>query len=153
VDEKTNLKNFEHHINIYLQRCLTYDTDVLNAFRGILVRHQLWSYWGIPLVPQYEYAMVKVAKNREEVDSAATYAFLSGLAWYSTGTGRKIRTSQLPSWSWVKMQQCTVQFPKDIELIIEATPNQKILGPLSFHAVSRSRSLPEKRGQKFQAAT
>lgn len=42
----------ERHIQMYSTRTLTYPEDALNAFRGILNRSPVWSYWGVPIVSE-----------------------------------------------------------------------------------------------------
>jgi hypothetical protein len=47
-----DLSSFEqlaHHIFEYSRKTLTYETDGLNAFRGLLSRAQLHTFYGVPL--------------------------------------------------------------------------------------------------------
>jgi hypothetical protein len=40
---------FVRQLSAYTKRVLSYDSDRLNAFRGLLSRSQVSSYWGVPI--------------------------------------------------------------------------------------------------------
>ena len=64
----------EEQIEEYTRRILTYDTDILNAFRGILNRSQRPSYFVIPLHTDWPSMS---DSRRERVNNA----FAAGLTW------------------------------------------------------------------------
>jgi hypothetical protein len=78
-------------ITSYTQRNLTYDSDILNAFDGVLEEfgHQnppIRSHWGVPL-------------PRDE--SGYFNAMLIGLCWsHYVQSGGSYRRPGFPSWSW-----------------------------------------------------
>lgn len=47
---QTMAKSFAHNITNYLKRDLTFGSDALNAFRGIIGRAPFESYYGVPLI-------------------------------------------------------------------------------------------------------
>lgn len=49
-EERTKLSRFVGLANELLQRDITYESDTLNAFRGILNRLKYHSFWGVPLI-------------------------------------------------------------------------------------------------------
>lgn len=50
LENETRLQRLAEQANIYARRSLTFDSDALNAFRGVLTREQYWSYFGVPLI-------------------------------------------------------------------------------------------------------
>lgn len=49
-DYQTLAKSFAHNVTNYLKRDLTFGSDALNAFRGIIARAPFESYYGVPLI-------------------------------------------------------------------------------------------------------
>ena len=47
---QTMAKSLAHNVTNYLKRDLTFGSDALNAFRGILARAPFESYYGVPLI-------------------------------------------------------------------------------------------------------
>jgi hypothetical protein len=97
-----DLSSFEqlaHHIFEYSRKTLTYETDGLNAFRGLLSRAQLHTFYGVPL---FTYGDQRVA-----IDSNTHFdlGFAVGLLWSLQRDGiQQIvgkRRPQFPSWTWI----------------------------------------------------
>lgn len=83
------------HVFNYTQRFLTYDTDGLNAFKGILKKSAYHTYWGIPFSgPKFK-------------SLTTEQAFCLGLLWETFGpkpsTKKITRRRGLPSWSWASV--------------------------------------------------
>ncbi|KAJ8130616.1 hypothetical protein O1611_g3011 [Lasiodiplodia mahajangana] len=76
----------------YSRRELTYNTDVLNAFQGIINRFKSQEAKGLKEVLGLSYAM-------EELDTQSKYLHLS-LCWYHNGPNKAERRPQFPSWTW-----------------------------------------------------
>jgi hypothetical protein len=87
----------------YSKRNLTYETDILNAFRGILHRSSFVTFWGIPVIP-----------SNSDVDPNVGFAL--GFLWIKRPkwtTSRHIRTTYraiastrrrgFPTWSWISL--------------------------------------------------
>ncbi|GKZ90671.1 hypothetical protein AnigIFM59636_002593 [Aspergillus niger] len=96
---------FRTHLSHYSSRILSYNTDAINAFRGVLARSSRPTYYGIPLLfgEESTYALAHDHNLR----------FACALAWEpiyrpprcdtSDGNGNNrhlIRRSEFPSWSW-----------------------------------------------------
>jgi hypothetical protein len=83
------LRRFTNHITEYSGRSLTYETDGLNAFRGILSRSPIHSFYGIPIDPDNQYGCTDY-----------NVGFAKGLWW--TPRDRHLRRRSLfPTWTWV----------------------------------------------------
>ncbi|KAK6858096.1 hypothetical protein PG995_005795 [Apiospora arundinis] len=114
-----NRLNLLGQISTYCFRKLTYQSDVLNAFRGIISKYErgpfsIQHYWGVPI---YERSateedetilMVKrnVARGQNESDQiihggSMSSKFAASLTWGSSaGSINHSRRSGFPSWSW-----------------------------------------------------
>jgi hypothetical protein len=83
------LQNFYSNLVQYKRRQLTYDSDSLNAFKGILARSPFHSFWGIPI---------------PTVTSSTDSVFTRGLWWRTKFNnefpGSLRRRHAFPSWSW-----------------------------------------------------
>jgi len=83
-------------IAAYTARKLTYESDILKAFEGVLRAYMqaepaIRSYWGIPVLPStYEVP--------GDPAYTLTQGFLSGLCWHTSSPGT--RRPGFPSWSW-----------------------------------------------------
>jgi hypothetical protein len=81
------------HLKEYTSRSLTFDSDVLNAFKGILSAENTYAYHGLPFGDILDH----------NVDSAFAWA----LAWRSTGHLPKReaarRRESRPTWSWTSL--------------------------------------------------
>lgn len=97
-----NLVRYMGMVEQYTARTLTYDTDSLNAFTGIIRKFetspkslgQISQIWGVPFCDNG-------LDNQKANDS-----FLDGLAWHHKASvcedgGRPRRRPGFPSWSWV----------------------------------------------------
>lgn len=86
------LHKFTGHVAEYSKRSLTYSSDILNAFRGLLSRSPLYNFCGIP---------IDVIPGSESDYNSADFsiAFAVGLDWVPT-QGVLSRNHQFPSWSW-----------------------------------------------------
>ena len=82
---------FSEHINAYTSRSLTFDSDGLNAFEGIIKSGHTKSFWGI----------VSYYSDLSEL------GFAVGLAWFGIrdppGGGPIRRREGFPTWSWVSL--------------------------------------------------
>ena len=82
---------FSDHINAYTSRSLTFDSDGLNAFEGIIKSGHTKSLWGI----------VSYCSDLSEL------GFAVGLAWFGIrdppGGGPIRRREGFPTWSWVSL--------------------------------------------------
>ncbi|RAK95542.1 HET domain-containing protein, partial [Aspergillus ibericus CBS 121593] len=89
---------FRTHLTHYSSRNLSYESDAINAFRGILARSTHTTYWGIPFLFQdSSYPFVQDINLR----------FACALAWEPMYTQNPIareshlhRRPDFPSWSW-----------------------------------------------------
>ncbi|CAO2651670.1 Nn.00g042400.m01.CDS01 [Neocucurbitaria sp. VM-36] len=94
------LRQFMNHVAGYSGRALTYEADILDAFRGILSRAPFYTYYGIPIAPQDH------PSHLGDVHSF-NIGFARGLFWSphwsSIPNGRinLTRRPGFPSWSWV----------------------------------------------------
>jgi len=99
---KSLLKEFCLDRLVFTQRQLTYESDVLDAFRGILNRSKVMSFWGVPITPP------KAAMD-------AHTGFSLGLLWTrkpkratsnhlkSPKDPPRVRRIGFPSWSWMSV--------------------------------------------------
>lgn len=100
-------QEFDKHLQEFQRRQLTYVTDTLNAFKGILSQLSVQSYWGVPIYKVVAY------KNTQALDlsqSEHEIGFAAGLCWKvskSSHTKAPDREN-LPSWSWVGQKYATV---------------------------------------------
>ena len=82
---------FYKHVNAYTSRSLTFDSDSLNAFEGIIKSASTKSLWGI----------VGYRSDDSEL------GFAIGLGWFSLkkppGGGPVRRREEFPTWSWVSL--------------------------------------------------
>lgn len=88
---------FADHIEHYSHRTLSYDDDILNAFRGILARSPFWTYYGVAITIEPKYISWAAPKD-------GNVGFANGLFWhafedYSSYTVLQRRPG-FPSWSW-----------------------------------------------------
>ncbi|PYI08670.1 HET-domain-containing protein [Aspergillus sclerotiicarbonarius CBS 121057] len=89
---------FRTHLTHYSSRNLTYESDAINAFRGILARSTHTTYWGIPFL--FERTTHPLAQD-------TNLRFACALAWEPTYTQNPVareshlqRRPDFPSWSW-----------------------------------------------------
>ncbi|KAL2060482.1 hypothetical protein VTL71DRAFT_9513 [Oculimacula yallundae] len=113
--EQDYLVDLINLIDMYAARSLTDDSDALNAFRGILARCHLHTYWGIPFI---EFKDLLRFRRTEMLPADfsdpgnVTAGFLAGLAWMPTTRVTKHRTC-MSSWSWLGIPKVSVKFALD----------------------------------------
>ena len=120
----------------YTSRSLTYESDALNAVKGILARFTTRSYWGIPIGTVMPLVNQHLQSNQNMHDTAGA-EFAHGLLWLSRSwnsfrgmqlarvscnepspTGRR---QDFPSWSWASARGI-VTFPEVEE--VRARPSK-----------------------------
>jgi hypothetical protein len=94
------------HIQRYTKTTLSYQTDVINAMRGLFasfaqatppVRH----YWGIP-TSATAYSRVRAEEHDHDSEYASYIGIMChGLLWVAVSTRSMTRRQDFPSWSWV----------------------------------------------------
>ncbi|KAH7374881.1 heterokaryon incompatibility protein-domain-containing protein [Plectosphaerella cucumerina] len=104
-----NLKLLRDMMELYTERDLTYDTDSLDAFVGILrlfehSKSPIATIWGVPLLRSLDAAGEDLI---EETDAS----FVAGLAWKheakfaaNNNPIHPLRRDSFPSWSWCGWQ-------------------------------------------------
>jgi hypothetical protein len=99
-DETGDLFTLQNHLWEYTTRELTFSSDGLNAFRGILADRIYPSYWGIPFI----HANPLIEKP---LPQQITLAFSQGLGWFRSRRKGILRVGQrragFPSWSWASL--------------------------------------------------
>jgi len=99
-------------IEDYSSRALTYDSDAINAFSGVLRLHQQLKYpvhhlWGLPVFPthteQVQHGKEYRAKG-EDVTQRPGVQVEFALAWATSQPAR--RRFGFLSWSWVGWTKC-----------------------------------------------
>jgi hypothetical protein len=103
------------NISSYTERKLKVESDMLNAFLGILKLYArseppVHSYWGVPILPS------SFRPRPEELAYTPTLGFLSGLCWETLIPGR--RRPGFPSWSWAGWKDTHVVSPHSREYIV-----------------------------------
>ena len=92
---------FDRHIEEYTRRSLSWDSDALNAFKGIIVSLGVYTYWGTPLIDPDAHKYV----SRYQVTSEVVFA--RNLAWFGRklppGGGVIRRRKDFPTWSWTSL--------------------------------------------------
>ena len=77
----------------YTKRQLSYDSDSLKAFKGILTHSGFYSYWGIIIVPSIKYDVQNI-----------NMGFACGLCWeVDRQTMCHTRRAGFPTWSWTSI--------------------------------------------------
>jgi Heterokaryon incompatibility protein (HET) len=91
----SRLGSFASHLTSYTARNLTYESDRLNAFRGILNRQPCSSFWGVSIFPMENL-------NHKDKCSNVNSGFAHGLLWkvMEPQSRRRCRQADFPSWSW-----------------------------------------------------
>jgi hypothetical protein len=86
----TPVRELHGHIEMFSARELTFDSDRLNALRGILSRSPVCSYYGIPF---------GVDPWRPDDTARLELGFLRSLSWVTILPSNKSGPA-FPSWSW-----------------------------------------------------
>ena len=86
----------------YTKRTLTYEQDVLNAFRGILRRSSFVTFWGVPIVFQH-------SNVDPHIGFALGQLWIKRPHWMTrphlrtSNTERSARRRDFPTWSWTSI--------------------------------------------------
>lgn len=88
------------HVSAYARRSLSYESDGLKAFRGILSKSQSASYWGVQIFKIDPASQTEIDSTQDRASAAFHRGFALGLCW-STFAGPTGKSPGLPSWSWV----------------------------------------------------
>ncbi|KAK3293906.1 heterokaryon incompatibility protein-domain-containing protein [Chaetomium fimeti] len=129
------------HITVFSGRSLTFQSDALNAFRGILSRWPFYSYYGIP------FAVDQPADVSQPLHSAQhQLGFLRALFWSRPVWTRQRKPPGFPSWSWasssdgvafhslkgdVHLPMAKIDVEDIIRNIADDAPAERILAELS----------------------
>jgi hypothetical protein len=103
---QTLLGQLLDHIYSYSTRTLTYQSDGLNALRGILSRWPFHSYYGTPFGADDAIDMAEPLKSPEH-----QLGFLRTLFWRCRYNAPRKSRPGFPSWSWVSSQEGAVLDP------------------------------------------
>ncbi|KAL9115790.1 MAG: hypothetical protein Q9227_000158 [Pyrenula ochraceoflavens] len=91
-------KEFTEHLLEYSSRSLSFDSDRLTAFKGMLARQKFASYWGVPFF---------LASRDTAYADVINDSFAVGLSWFSGGAGRDakdvLRRAGFPTWCWASL--------------------------------------------------
>ncbi|KAL7906751.1 heterokaryon incompatibility protein domain-containing protein [Trichoderma velutinum] len=103
---------FDAQMEAFSKLDLTYEEDILNAFRGVLNRQPWRSFWGIPFPTrnwwdaEYNKATALVIDD-SSVDAernnnlTPNAAFEGGMAWHKPSSGcERRRKGNFPTWCW-----------------------------------------------------
>jgi hypothetical protein len=90
---------FPHLVSIYSRRNLSFESDILSAFNGILKMfetstYQIYCAWGIPILLN---SSSPDSETIAEKQTRLMKSFANGLRWQS---GPAKRRHGFPSWSW-----------------------------------------------------
>ena len=102
---------FAAQLRQFQSRDLTYDSDALNAFRGILSIARYKTWWGVPMYhSRDECKTLGSAALSEQSIKNASSGFCHGLLWRSSEewlalSSRTTRRSLFPSWSWASVKR------------------------------------------------
>jgi Heterokaryon incompatibility protein (HET) len=94
------------HIREYSGRSLTFDSDALNAFRGIISAVSTSAYYGLPFLESQAADSAHHDWPFSETQTADS-VFANALLWRSTGhspSGRRTRRREgYPTWTWTSL--------------------------------------------------
>jgi Heterokaryon incompatibility protein (HET) len=99
-------------IREYTQKSLSYPSDSLNAFRGILRSAQIYTYFGIPFYTH---------SNSNKKPRMTDGGFARGLAWHMFGAEPMDPIGGMPSWAWVSYHRKVDYSHMDQEPLRSAT--------------------------------
>ncbi|KAK4447241.1 heterokaryon incompatibility protein-domain-containing protein, partial [Podospora aff. communis PSN243] len=96
TSDSGTLRRIQEHIAEYSKRQLSFDSDALNAFSGILAKSSCYSYFGIPFLEEPDIFISAILRARKR-------SFVMGLFWRRNrqAQGTLCRRRGFPSWSWV----------------------------------------------------
>ena len=111
------LIRFKQHLDEYRQRKLGYESDTLNAFRGILAKSEVRSYWGVPLFKKVPSGPLDKrrklpASGAEDRSIPPDLGLIYGLLWeiYETELPSRPRRPGFPSWTWASTAHQDIRF-------------------------------------------
>ncbi|KAK5238659.1 hypothetical protein LTR47_000402 [Exophiala xenobiotica] len=106
--------SYEKHLMEYTKRRLTFPSDALNAFRGILAKVAGPSVWGIPFMPSQSGSV--------NISIASDLCFAKYLCWTgeSSWEERQKKLIHFPSWSWASTSNIRAPSPRFQEGVPEA---------------------------------
>lgn len=147
------------YIHDFTLRQLTYETDALNAIRGVFHVFEKSSYpvlqlMGVPIMPGIEKSAQFV------VSRSAENGFLIGLLWWHEPTSYPcFRRTMFPSWSWVGWDGPTTEFLQfneysivqdlDAQVFVELPDGSLLRFPISMDEKGISSFLPQAQKSKF----
>jgi len=108
----SHLRILQRHISEYSSRLLTYKTDKLNAFRGILSSHDFPTYYGLPVVQSLDYDNIVVLLPTRRITLSSVDFVSTVCGWSHIHSNPSAsdaydrlppiikRVDIFPSWSW-----------------------------------------------------
>lgn len=101
-----------HWICKYPTRDLTYPSDALNAFSGIVrafedLVHPVYHPWGVPILPSIRKQQTQTTIEETPIPRSCSDGFILGLCWKHASPAT--RRPSFPSWSWAGWS-CAVSF-------------------------------------------
>ena len=113
-DTRLDAPEFVRHISGYSNRALSYDSDGLNAFRGILSRSQTSTYWGVPIFKFDSAPGSAIVNAQHRTSDPLPEGFSVGLGWCAWSQSNA-RSHELPSWSWVSCREGEISYDHIID--------------------------------------
>ncbi|KIM99873.1 hypothetical protein OIDMADRAFT_126407 [Oidiodendron maius Zn] len=95
--------DYYERVQKYTQRSLTYDSDILNAFQGLLREYEtrrgfkIYHVWGVPTISCIKKTFG--GGDHQSVVKTSLQGFMLGLCWFLKSPSE--RRVGFPSWSWV----------------------------------------------------
>jgi hypothetical protein len=94
------------HIALYTKRSLSYESDVLNAMRGIFASfargaRPVWQFWGVPITIPGSFDESRIAKvSPQDRGDDPSQILARNFTWFPLHRQRIERRRGFPSWSW-----------------------------------------------------
>jgi hypothetical protein len=135
------LEQLRKHLENYTSRKLSYPTDSLNAFRGILKQYSLHSKGALHSV----FGLPVITSSYQELISSLAYSICTWHHQYDSEPSSRKRIRQLPSWTWagwegeVSMYAIPVEWGKDF-LMPVTKPQESSLAAKTSSQIWNSRS-------------
>ncbi|KAJ9616731.1 hypothetical protein H2200_000450 [Cladophialophora chaetospira] len=142
VAPKNVSESFNEILAAYTKRKITYDTDILNAPRGILSVYHQHSFWGVPFL---YFETPSSLLDHHSVDTA----FCRGLCWRVNGASQGRRIG-FPTWSWTSLKGTVYiedaffgRYTASCSLKIDAHTSRTLYALLHESKLNGSMALPE----------